>query len=119
MEKRYKALRTIGSIYKILGGIAGVLTVLSMIAFCGMSVFGGAMFDMFNSNGPGGMPGMFSGALGGIFMALGALVTGGAASVTLYAMGEGVYLLIDLEENTRETNAILRARKKASSEGSE
>lgn len=111
MEKRYKALRTIGSIYKILGIIAGVMTVLAIIGFCATSIFGGAMIDMFNSASNGsGMPGIFGGALGGIILSLGALIYGGGASVTLYALGEGVYLLIELEENTRATAMLLNKK---------
>lgn len=109
MEKKYKALRTIGTIYKVLGIIAGVLTVLAMVAFCATSIFGGAAFDMLNSGRDGmGMGGVFGGVFGGIALALGALIYGGGAAITLYAFGEGVYLLIDLEENTRSTNLLLR-----------
>ena len=109
MEKKYKALRTIGTIYKVLGIIAGVLTILSIIGFCATSIFGGAMFDMMNTSGYG-VPGIFGGALGGVILSLGALIYGGGASVTLYALGEGVYLLIELEENTRATAVLLKKK---------
>lgn len=109
MEKKYKALRTIGTIYKGLGIIAGILTVLVTVAFCATSIFGGAVFDMMNAGRDGmGLGGVFGGAFGGIVFALGALIYGGGAAITLYALGEGVYLLIDLEENTRSTNLLLR-----------
>ncbi len=91
MEKRYKALRTIGTIYKILGVIAGVMTVLAILGFCATSIFGGAMFDALSSGRNGfSMPGMFGGVFGGIILSLGALIYGGGASVTLFALGEGV-----------------------------
>lgn len=111
MEKKYNALRTIGTIYKVLGGLAGIVTILIVLSFCATSVFGGA-FDILSSSRRGmGMGGL--GVLGGIFASLAALIYGGGAAVTLYALGEGVYLLIDLEENTRATNLLLRRQQKA------
>lgn len=114
MEKKYKALRTIGTIYKILGAIAGILTILAVLAFCATTVFGSTIFDMLDNTRMG--IGMGGGPIRGIFAALATLIYGGGAAVTLFALGEGIYLLIDLEENTRATNLLLRKRQKASEE---
>jgi hypothetical protein len=58
------------------------------------------------SGGGGLLGGILTGVIGGLLI----LVYGGAASVTLYAAGEGVYLLLALEENTRQTTLLLRGQ---------
>lgn len=112
MEKRYRALRTIGTIYKVLGILAGVITAILILTACVTSIFGGAMFDFLLAGQQGGgqffPTGIFSGVFGGILFSIGALFSGGAASVSFYALGEMIYLLISLEENTRMTNNFLR-----------
>lgn len=110
MEKRYKALRIIGTIYKVLGGIAAVMTIMLVIAFCATSGLGGAAFDKFGREFGGHSPvgGFMGGMLGGIVGSIMAILYGGGLSVTLYGIGEGVYLLMALEENTRLTTELLR-----------
>ena len=106
MEKRYTALRIIGTIYKVLGGIVGVLTILVVLGICAASVLGGAAMGNLGRNA--GVTGLFGGALGGLVIGVVAIVYGGGLAVTLYAVGEGVYLLLALEENTRATVALLQ-----------
>jgi hypothetical protein len=110
MEPRYRALRIIGTVYKILGGIAGVVTALLVIAICASSVLGGAALGSFSREfGEGaGVGSFFTSALGGILISLFAILYGGIISVTLYGFGEGIYLLLALEENTRATAQLLR-----------
>lgn len=111
MEKKYTALRTIATIYKIIGGITAVITILIAIALCATSVFGGAAMDSFSREfGSGGMSGMFGGVVGGLLASLFAIINGGALALTFYAMGEGIFVLLALEENTRETAALLRQK---------
>jgi hypothetical protein len=109
MEKRYRALRTIGTIYKILGIITGALTILVVIGICGTSVLGGtALGNAGRDYGNSLMPyGMMGGALGGILGSLIVVLYGGTLTITLYGFGEGVYLLLALEENTRATTTLL------------
>lgn len=106
MKRPYRALRIIGTVYKVLGVIVAVLTIVVVVGMFGMSVFGGAMGHMWGSDGAGRMMG---GLLGGAFGALGVLLYGGVIAVSLYGIGEGVYLLLALEANTRETSAALKA----------
>jgi len=110
MEKRYKSLRVIGTIYKVLGGIVAVITILSVLGICATSVLGGAAINNFGRQygGNSGVWGLFSGVLGGIIGSVLTIISGGALAVTLYATGEGVYLLIAIEENTRVTAALLQ-----------
>jgi hypothetical protein len=83
MEQGYTALRTIGTIYKILGAITMLATVLVVL-------ISGGFFR--------------GGVLGGFL----ALIGGAAIALTLYAAGEGVFLLLALEENTRLTATLLQ-----------
>ncbi len=109
MEKRYTALRTIGTIYKILGIISGAITLLVILGICAASVLGGAALGELGNQfgGSYGMGSMFGGVLGGIFLGFLAILYGGSISITLYAFGEGIFLLLALEENTRATAEML------------
>jgi hypothetical protein len=87
MEQRYTALRTIGSVYKVLGIIAGAVTLLTVL----------------------GIGSFLGGFLGGGFLGiLVMLIFGGGIALTLYATGEGMFLLLALEENTRVTATALQ-----------
>jgi len=108
MEKRYKALRIIGTLYKIFGTIVGVITVLVILSICATSVLGGAGLRRFGHDM--GLPAVFSGMLGGLILSVVAIIYGGGLAITLYAAGEAVYLLLALEENTRATAMLLQRR---------
>ncbi len=109
MEQRFHALRTIGSIFRILGYIALVFTIIAALAFCGLSVVGGTLIQSasqsfgFNSSGGGFIPALFGGLLGGFLV----LLYGGFISLCTIAIGELIYLLIGVEENTRKTNFMI------------
>ena len=112
MEKRFKVLRFIGSVYKIVGIIIGVITILSALGFCLMSILSGTAFESviqsLNPNGGGQGLGFLGGVAGGLVFSLVIILGGGIYAVTVYALGEAVYLLIALEENTRHTAVMLR-----------
>ncbi len=111
MEKRYTALRFIGTLYKVLGVIAAVVTVVVILGFCATSLLGGAALGgigrQFGMN-QSGLAGVFGGVLGGLIAIFVAILYGGGAAITLYAIGEGIYLLLALEENTRTTARLLQ-----------
>jgi hypothetical protein len=120
MEKKFKALRFIGTVYKVIGIIAGALTAISAIGFCLMSILGGSLFNAalnsvnqygYGGSGSSGPAGVFGGILGGVIIGGLILLYGGITSITLYAFGEGIYLLIGLEENTRNTAFLLQQGK--------
>jgi uncharacterized membrane protein len=101
MTRRYTALRIVGTVYKILGVITIILTIVVIIAIIvGAAVTGGRF-------GRGLMPGRFYGVRT-MVGALGAFIYGSILAVTLYAFGEGIYLLIALEENTRRASEALQ-----------
>lgn len=110
MEKKYQALRIIGTIYKVFGIMSGVITILITLSLCATSVLGGAAMDTLGSafGEDTSFAGLFSGLLGGLLLSVVAIIYGGGLAVTLYAAGEGVYLLLALEENTRTTAMLLQ-----------
>lgn len=110
MENRYSALRIIGTIYKILGGVLAVLTLLSILGICATSFLGGAAFESIQQEFGGDISGfgLLGSVVAGIVTILFVLVTSGGLAVTFYAIGEGIFLLIALEENTRETVLFLK-----------
>jgi hypothetical protein len=118
MEKKFKALRFVGTVYKVVGIITGVLTAIGAIGFCLFSILGGSLMNSFmnsasnyNGSGSSGPAGIFGGILGGVIIGGVILLYGGIGSITLYAFGEGIYLLLALEENTRTTALMLQQKK--------
>jgi hypothetical protein len=113
MEKRYRILRICSSVYKILGGIVGVLTLLMMIGICVWSLAGGRA-TRFDDFGPGMMRWRSGGNIvGGLLFVLIGLLYGGTISVSLFALGEGINLLLGMEENTRMVATLLQEQTKA------
>lgn len=110
MEKRYKALRFIGTLYKVLGIIMLSVTVLVVIGICGMSIIGGAVFENFSREfgRDAQFTGFFGSAFGGLIFSLVVILYGGIISLTTYAFGEGIYLLLAMEENTRSSATLLQ-----------
>ncbi|MEW6092672.1 MAG: hypothetical protein AB1531_01790 [Chloroflexota bacterium] len=112
MEKRYKVLRFIGSLYKVVGIILGIVTIIGALGSCVMSIFSGSMLDILSTNYgySSGAGGLLSGLLGGVIFGGMLLLYGGITSTAIYAFGELLYLLIDMEENTRATTILLNRR---------
>jgi len=112
MKKKYGALRTIGTIYKILGIVMAVITVIGAVGICVFGFAGGALMDsasamLGESTGASGTAGA---GIAGVLLSIWTLIVGAITSVSTYALGEGVYLLLDLEENTRRTAEQLENR---------
>ena len=107
MDKLYRSLRTIGTIYKVIGAIMAVFTILGAIAICITSIAGGAAFNSILSQ-YSSSSGVLGGFFGGVVLGFIVILYGGLMSVTMYGFGEGIYLLIALEENTRATATLLQ-----------
>lgn len=106
MEKKFKILRLFGTVYKVLGVITMSLAVLGAAGICIMGFAGGALLEQATQElGAGGVMG--TGVLG-VATAFSLLLSGGIGGLSLYAIGELIYLFISMEENTRATAALLR-----------
>ncbi len=109
METRYHALRTIGSIFRVVGYIVLVFTILAALAVCGISVISGTALESassqlgLNTSGTGFLGGLFGGLIAGFLV----ILYGGMIALGLVASGELIYLLIGVEENTRRTAVIV------------
>jgi uncharacterized membrane protein len=95
MDRRFTALRIIGTLFKILAWIS---LILGLVAAIGMLVVG---FMLGGQQGPLGL--QLNGPLAGIAMFVVALIITIIGFLSLYAIGEFVYLGLSIEENTRRT----------------
>lgn len=95
MEKKYKALRTISVIFKILAWIIAVFTI---IGFFSMLV-GGAALSQFGTRY--GAPAHVMGPMWGVFMAFYVLIIGAISFVSFLAAAEMILVILAIEENTR------------------
>jgi hypothetical protein len=111
MEKRYQAMRILARIYQIVGIVIGAITLLAVLAGCvGLLVGGAGLGRTYRDFGwmwPGSMGGTVAGIIG---LSIG-LLYGGLISLTLYAFGEGIFVLLAMEENTRATAYLLQHRR--------
>jgi len=111
METKFTALNTIASIFKIIGMITAILTLLVVIGICATSILGGAALDSFSRDfGGSGTPGIFSGIIGGLLISFFVIINGGGLALSFFAMGEVIFVLLSLEENTRATVDLLRGQ---------
>ncbi len=110
MNKKYRALRIVGMVYKIIGTIILIVTIIGAVGTCLSGILGGALLsgitDQVKSDLQ--MAGSGSMAIIGIITGFVILLWGIIVGVTTFAAGEGIYLLIDIEENTRLTASLLK-----------
>lgn len=100
VPKRFGVLRGIGVMLKVFAWLSLVMGVAGAVA--GL-LAGGALTDLLSTSG-------LTSPLGGgeaIILALGGLLTGLITFLALYAAGEGIFLQLAVEENTRLTAALL------------
>ncbi len=116
--KKYKALRTIATIFKILGIISLVMTILLSLASCLFYGIMGASFSNL-SRDLYGLTGGESGAVvaAGVILGLFILIYGGFSSLMIYGAGELIYVLLDIEQNTRESTEVLRISARTANPG--
>jgi hypothetical protein len=114
MEPRYNALRTIASIYRVLGYIALGLTILAVLAICGISVISGSSLQSISQQfGVGSRgTGIAESIFGGLIASLFAILYGGVTSITLIGISEAIHLFLDIEKNTRKTALLLESQNK-------
>ena len=112
MDKRFKALRVLSTVYKILAWLVLVLGVLAGLGILTLGVIGGGTLTTLSYGYARGMDFLPALMQGGIVMGiigfLGALLVSGFHFVILNAVSEFILLALSLEENTRETAYYLR-----------
>lgn len=98
MEKKYTMLRVIATLFKIAGVLVALGTVLIAILMM-IAVAAGSMVteDM-------------GGPIVAFILVVMMFIGGAISALGVYALGEALYLLIGLEENTRYTTILLRDR---------
>jgi hypothetical protein len=103
MEKKYRALRFVGTVFRIIGIVLGVITILGALGFCASSILGGvgleSLVEQMDSDLQ--LPGVGMAAFG-IVMGVVMLIYGGISAISTYAIGDVIYILIDIEANTRK-----------------
>lgn len=109
MERKYTLLRVLGNISKILGIITAVITVMGAIGSCAAAFMGSEVVGPFlDAYGLGfGQPRIVQ-MVFGIVTSIMALLYGGAIAIALYAVGQGVQLLVDVEKNTRTIISMMQ-----------
>ncbi len=93
MEKKFKALRTIAIIFKIISWIVLALTVIMFFVV----LLGGSFIGALAGEEAGPM-----GALTGVFGSFFVLIYGFFLFIGLYAWAEIIMVLLAIEENTRK-----------------
>jgi len=105
---RYRALRIVATLYRI---IAWIIIVVGVLSSCGFAAFAIAAPQWFSgAMGMGYAP--RAGMAGGVISAVIALVMGlimtALYGITLLAIAEGIQVFLDIEENTREIARRIR-----------
>ncbi len=116
IEKKFRVLRIIGTIWKILAWIALIVGILSAIGILLTSVLGGGIMREFGRQyGDAPWASWAFGLAGGLVAFAISLIGTIVYFLALYAVGELVYLLLSIEENTRLTGQWIQAHSAPSS----
>jgi len=110
MEKKFRVLRIVGTIWKVLAWIALIVGFLASVGMLLMSIFGGEMMNRFMPLEQMPWAPRLFGVAGGIVSFLISLVVTLIYFLLFYAIGELIYLLLAIEENTRLTPQFVQAR---------
>lgn len=108
MQKRFRALRVIGTIFKVLAWIDLILGILGAVGVLIFGALGGMRLGGAFGEREGVLPGLAAGGLSGLGGAIVILLLTLLYFLTLYATGEAIYLALAVEENTREAALLLR-----------
>jgi hypothetical protein len=104
MQKKYSVLRIIATINKV---IAWIVLVLGVLGGC-VSLAAGLLPGL-TATGSRTAPALVMGGLAtGLATSVGAIFLAVIYFLVFYSFGEMIYLLIDLEENTRATAELLK-----------
>ena len=104
MDKKYRILRFVATLWKILAWVVLVVGTLAAIATLAGVLLGGAQLRPYFDSGI--VP--FSPIVGGIIAFVGGVLFTIFYFLALYGVGELLQLLIGIEENTRATATMLQ-----------
>lgn len=104
MEKRFKVLHFVATLYKIFAWIALAVGILGMLGAIVTGIVGGPLNRQM---GVGSVWGAMFGIVGGIIAGVGILIIAALYFVFLYGVSEGLHLLLSIEENTRQAAYML------------
>ena len=107
MEKRFRALRLIGTIWKILAWFMLGVGIIAAFGVLLTLIFGGGVIGQYGLSSQGQWGWVF-GVLGGIIGFVVMLIISVIWFVMLYAVAELIYLALSIEENTRATVHMLQ-----------
>jgi hypothetical protein len=110
VETRYRALRTIATIFKVLGWLILILGILGACGASASMLLGGATYMGMAAPGGGSDAGLVYGLVLAVVIFIVMLVTVGLYALLLIAASEGIYVFLDIEENTREMAKQLARR---------
>jgi uncharacterized membrane protein len=112
METRYRALRTIATIFKVLGWVILILGILSACGSSALTMLGGSTMLGLPGGGRAGAgdAGMVYSLIVAVVIFIVMIVTVGLYALILIAASEGIYVFLDIEENTREMARRLSSR---------
>lgn len=108
MEKRFRALRVVATVFKILAWIDLVVTIFGALGVIVTGVLSSAKSGGSLSQTP--FLSALAGPVAGILSGLLIVVFGLIQFLMLYAMGEAVYVILSIEENTRLTAMAVSGR---------
>jgi len=107
MEKRFRVLRVIGTLWKVFAWIELIVGILSAIGVLIMGILGSGSFLLQflgeNANVIPGAMGIVSSIVAFVVLLVATIVS----FLVLYAVGELIYLMLAIEENTRRTQQWL------------
>ena len=99
---KYRALRIVATVYRILGWIVIVLGALSTCAFSALTMTGTAFMGSYGMMAPRATEQFAGGVIAGLFTLVMGLIWTALSGLTLLAFAEGIQVFLDIEENTRE-----------------
>ena len=108
MQKRYRVLRIVATIYKV---IAWILLVVSVLGGCG-AIAVGLLAGGAGSSSTNALGAMVGGVVGGAITGIVAIFFGVIYFLFLYAFAELIDVGLALEENTRATVEQLKTIQK-------
>ena len=107
MEKRFRVLRIIGTLWKVFAWIELIVGILSALGVLIMGILGtGGFLLQFLGERASMVPGAM-GLVSSIVAFIALLVATIVYFLVLYAIGELIYLMLAIEENTRRTRQWL------------